>query len=46
MTIDYLHKELFASFHLQFLSLEVCVYELVDIISNTALAHSPNSPGP
>ncbi|WP_375449210.1 C-terminal helicase domain-containing protein [uncultured Nostoc sp.] len=45
-TVEQLHKELLLACHLRFSSLEACAQELVDIITSTALANSPNPPSP
>ena len=45
-TVEQLRKELLPVCHLRFLSLEACAQELVNIITKTTLATSPNPPSP
>ena len=45
-TVEQLRKDLLPTCHLRFSSLEACAQELVDIITSTALANSPNPPSP
>ncbi len=45
-TVEQLRKKLFPTCHLRFSSLEAYAQELVDIITSTTLANSPNLPSP
>ncbi len=42
--VEQLYKKPFLSCQLQYSSLYVCAYELVQIITSTVLANSPNPP--
>ncbi len=44
ITVEQLRKELLPSCQLRFSSLYACAYELVEIITSTVLANSPNPP--